>query len=488
MSGDRTANGRFASGNKASIAKAKRAAGSDGVVAHGGYVQSGETSSKLQGRQKWIEYANAFSFPPVAIAALLRYALISGAKWSLVENKSGSRDAIRGAEIVQAGLLEATLDSGDTISEIAAKASMSYFNGSSLHASAMGRRKDGMVVYTDIAHRPMPTIERWLRDSDTKPFHSVEQRVNGTPFIVPLNECLYVVERMLSDDPFGVGVLRLVIERIRRAGEYEMLEGSELFSSLGGMPIARAPLEEIAASAPKDETKRAEYIAARTAKLQEIVQNRIKHPSKQQWVELDSATYQGSDPNTISTVKKWDIEIVKKELQGILEGRGVIKDHHLDVARMFHVEFIYVGGGDSAGTFGMHESKVSSFAKMTQTSLNRVGTRLTQQKARRLVAANGLDPDVACPTCVPEQITMQSVLDTVAMLEGITRAGLHPKDPARNMLREQRGMPPEPEEQLDDMRAPRTKVPDKDEDIDEVDEVEEDELEDDIEDKEPDDE
>lgn len=507
MSGDHSANGRFTTGNKSGVRKGKRAAGSDGVIVNGGYVHTGETSTLLQGRQKWVEYSNTFSFPPVAIAALLRYALISGAKWSLAENKSGSRDAIRGAEIVQDGLLDARLDSGDTWPEIAAKASMSYFNGSSLHASALGRRKDGTVVYTDIAHRPMDTIEQWHRDSTGKPFHSVTQRVVGDPFTIPLNESLYLVERMLGDNPFGVGVLRLCVERIKRAGDYEALEGSELFSSLGGLPIARVPLEEIYANAPKDPTARASYVSDRTTKIKEVVQNRIKTPNKQQWIELDSVTYQGSDPNSISSIPKWGIEVLKAELQGLVEARKVVTDLHLDVARVLHVEFVYVGGGDSAGTFGMHESKLSSFAKMTQASLNRIGTRATQQLARRLVAANGLDPDIACPTMVPEQITMQSVLDTVSMLEGMQRAGLHPHDPARNILREQRGLPPEPDEQSKELMAPRAVVPDEDEedeeDDEEIDDDDEDQVdgdkaddvkdpkvddEDAIEDKEPDDE
>lgn len=424
--------------------KAKRAPGRSGPRAYGGWVQTSDPPT-LAGQRKWTEYARAFQFPPVAIAALLRYALISGAKWSLAENESGSQEAKRGMEIVQDGLLDAHLGSGETWPEVVAKASMSYFNGSSIHATALGRRKDGMVVYTDIAHRPMHTITRWTPDEG--PFDTAIQEIDGRAYDLYLPECLYLVERMLGDDPFGVGVLRLVVERLRRAGHYEIIEGSEIFSSLGGLPIARAPLEEIDRdTSTLNEGEAESERTRRTKSIEDAVGNRIKTPEKQLYLLLDSATYTTQDGNPTS-VPKWGIEIVKGELQGLADIRRVITDLHLDVARMLHVEFVYVGGGDSAGTYGMHESKVSSFVTQVQMNLNRIARR-SQSLARRLCRANGLDPDVACPTLVPEQIRIQSALDTVSMLEGMMRAGLHPKDPARNILREQRGLPPEPEVEL----------------------------------------
>ena len=77
---DRQSNGKFAAGN--GVRKAKTAPGSNGVRSSGGIIQTGERSTDLTGMRKWVTYANAFSFPPVAIAALLRYALASGVNTS----------------------------------------------------------------------------------------------------------------------------------------------------------------------------------------------------------------------------------------------------------------------------------------------------------------------------------------------------------------------------------------------------------------------
>jgi len=462
-------------GNRAAtVRKAKSAPGSTGVISYGGFVDTGERDRELIGSRKWVTYSNAFSRPPVAIAAILRYALMSGARWSLVENKAGGRDAARGVEIVHDGLFDARLEGGDTWPEIVGKAGMSWFNGSSLHAFAMARRKDGLVTFSDISHRPMDTIDKWLRSADNRPFDAVEQLTrDGKRATIPLAQCLYVVERMLSDDPYGVGVLRLVVERIRRTGRYEALEGSELFSSLGGLPIARAPLGEIneQLSSLPDDQKQARKQEL-TAPITTVVSERIKTPEKQQYAVLASDTYQGSDPNTISTVKKWDIEIVKGELQGLVEIRKVITDLDLDVARILGVEFVFVGGGDSAGTYGMHESKVGLFQSTLQASLDRIAVRARDQLARRLVAANGLDPDTATPALVPEKITITAVLDAVAALEGLSRAGLHPKDPARNMIRERLELPPEPDEAIEaELMAPRVTIPPDDDegDVDDLD-------------------
>lgn len=455
MTADRTAKGRFAPGNRAAVNKAKSAPGYDGVAVFSGHVSSGETNAELTGSRKWVAYANAFTRPPVAIRALMQHALLTGAKWSLVENPSGSTDAQRGMEVVQQGLLDARLPT--PWPEVVAKAAMSWFNGSSLHATAMGRRKDGLVVFTDLAHRPMHTMHRWARAADGT-WESVEQRTtDGKTAAIPIAECLYLVEHLLSDDPFGVGTLRLVVERIRRAGRYEQLEGGELFSSMGGTPIYRAPFEELYDQAA-DKENPAAWVDGKLKPIREAVANRIKNPEEQLYLGLSSQTYSGTDPNTISSIKKWDIEIIKGDLQGLADIRKVISDLDLDIARIMGVEFVFVGGNDSSGSYGMHESKVSMFTATMQALLARIANRATQQLARRLCAANGLDPDVACPTLVPEKITMNAVLDVVAALEGITRAGLRPDDPARNIIRERMELPPEPDAAAD-LMLPRVPAP-----------------------------
>jgi hypothetical protein len=453
--------------NPSGISK-KRALGSDGVTSFAGYVSEiGEGSSKLTGRQKWITYANAFSHPAVAIALLIRSALLAGTKWSLEPNPAGGADADRGAEIVEQGLLSARLPK--PWSAVVRKAGMHWFNGFSMHAAALGRRADGAVVFTDIAHRPQHTIDKWFRADPQSPWESVEQRTDeGKTYPIDLDQCLYLVHDVVGDAPTGTGVLRFVVERLRRIEKYEGLEGSELFSSMGGTPIYRAPLEELGNAAPSGSSAEevATYKSTRTEAIRSVVQNRIKTPERQMYLGLDSKTYEGSDPNTISTVKKWDIEIVKGELQGLPEIRKVISDLHLDVARILGVEFAFVGGGDTAGTYGMHESKVELFTSTMQTTLTDIATAADRQLVRRLIAANGLDPDTAAPRLVPSRVRPRDVLRTAQALGAIQLAQLPPNHPAKIALFGDLELPWVDEEEGDIM-APRRPAP-VDEQVDDV--------------------
>lgn len=458
--------------------KAARAIGSDGVAAFGGVYHPGfgEGSSKLAGPQKWVEYANALSRPPVMIAYRLRSAILRGVKWTLRENPAGGKDARRGVEICEEGLLKNTRLRRPWRA-IVPKAAMHFFHGASLHAFALGRRKDGLVVFTELAHRPMHTIESWTRRDESSPFEvAVQRTIDGKTVSIPLSQCLYLVDD-IGDSPDGVGVLRLVVDRIRRVGKYETLEGSELFSSMAGTAIARVPLGEINAEvAGMPDEQKAAHKKKLLGPIETVVAERIKIPEKIQYAVLSSETYQGQDPNTISTIPKWDIQIVKGELQGLPEIRKVITDDDLNLARMLGVEFVFIGGGDTTGTYGTHESKVGVFAADLQTSADEVGVAGTNQLCRPLVAANGLDPDTACPELVPEQITIGDVLQAASLLEAEARAGAHPEDEAWDLLRERAQLPPRPKVQvMADLMAPRKPV--GDDELDEEDE-DEDELED----------
>ncbi len=419
------------------VAKAAKAApGSTGVISYAGYIQTGDPSD-LTGRQKWIEYGKAWAHPPVAIWSILRSALLSGMKWSLTENPAGGDAAQRGVDIVQQGLLDARLSR--PWPQIVAKALLADANGFSLHAAALGRRADGLVVYTDISHRPPHTIEKWLRATEgdeTTPFVAVEQlTASGKRFDVPLDECLYLVNDTLTDSPEGVGFLRLIAERLRRISKYERLEGSELFSSMGGTPIARAPLEEIATHAAREPGATNESItaalAAATSAIETSVSERIKTPEAQQYLKLDSATFKGENPDTISGTQKWGVEIVKGDLQGLPDIRKIISDLTLDVARMLGVEFAFIGGGDTTGTQALHESKTSVFAQSLQAGATRVALCADQQLVRRLVRANGLDPDVAAPYLTPAAISAKDVEKVARALGLLNMAGLAPNHPAK---------------------------------------------------------
>lgn len=427
------------------VAKAARTtmpAGTTGVVAYGGYVQMGEASPALQGRQKWLTYTNAQNVAVVATGIRYFGNLLAGTEWHAEPNAAGGPDADRGVEIIEQGMLRAPLPQSWPL--VVRKAAMYKFLGFTLHATGIARRDDGMVVYSDIQHRPQHTIEKWNRPDEQSAFEQVEQRSpeTGKMFPIDLDECLYCVDNLMGDGPEGVGLLRHVIELVRRLGLFEGLEGSGYFQEIAGTPIARAPLEELAAIAKSgDAAAIQKAISDATANIKALVANRIHTPEKQLWAMLDSATYRGSDPNTVSQIQKWGIEILKGAQRGMGDLNQTIQRVGLEIARVLGIEFALVGGGDSAGSYGMHADKTSMFASMLQTTLTEIAQFATQQLARRLIALNGLDPDKCTPTLVAAPISTDAIETVTAALANIAKAGLMPDDPAIPVLRKRMHIP-----------------------------------------------
>lgn len=456
--------------NPSGIAKARTAPGYDGQVAYGGILDVGEQDLRLTGTQRWKTVANMYRRPPVAIWARLRDALFSGIGWSATENEAGGKDAKRGLEVVEQGLLKARFGTGANAkpwAKVAARAiNGAAAVGHSVHATAIGRRSDGLVVYTDIAHRPQNTLEQWLRerqDDESTPFVAVVQRArNGQTKRLDLDECLYVVNDngTNSDAPIGAGMLFLIAERVRMLGVYEPLEGSELASSMGGIPVTRVPLEEMKATlkaklakegvdenAPTFASKLGAALLAKLKPLREFVGRRYKDPSKLAWYELDSATYPTTDGNP-TNVPKWGLEIVKGEQQGLEEMNVIITREDLNIARMLGVEHVFIGGGDTAGTYGAHESKITALGAAMNAEAGLFAFVAGQQLARRIVRSNGLDPDTATPTLVPSPMMRTDVARAVDALVKLNMAGLKPNHPAKKAVFEGLDLPYEPEDEL----------------------------------------
>ncbi len=441
-------------GIAAAVAKAVEAAqgaqGYDGIQAYGGFVAPPlDDASYLRGAQRFRTFAKIRRRVPVSIATQLRFALFAGVQWDLEANEAGGPDAERGVEIIRRGLLEARFR-GQTWGDVVATAADGhYFEGHSVFALATARAADGLVKYTEVAHRPPETLERWLRadpSDETTPFSAVTQRSSmGREFTLPLSDCFYLARKIGTSDPRGRSALADVAERWDRATRYEAHEGTELFTSLGGTPVARIPQEELRDDAEKkhgtDSDKILSFIRTRTQKVLDFVAKRIKNPDIQQWLALSSATYKDPTTGTYSGVKKWDVEIVKGELQGLAEVRAIIRDFDLDMARMLGVEFVMVGGGDTAGTFGMHESKISMLGATLSSESWALARAAEDQLCRRLIAANGLDPDTATPSLVPSPIAVDDVLKATQTLVALNAANLAPDHPARRTIYDRLSLP-----------------------------------------------
>ncbi len=423
--------------------------GGDGVQAYAGWLASDERHPALIGQQKWLTFANAHHTAIVATGLRYRSNLLASAKWHAEANPRGGRDAERAVDIVTQGLLSAQLPRPWPL--CVRKASMFQVNGFSLHEWSIKRRDDGMVVFADLGHRPPHTVQRWDKPSEQAGWQAVAQLTRaGNEYIIPRNRLWYCWDDTLTDMPDGVGLMRHVIELVRRLGVLEGLEGVAYETDVRGMPIGRAPIEELrklGAGAPgvgEDAAKIKSFIADRTANLRANLENIVKSPDKLQWLMLDSATYRSADQNSVTAVQKWAFDLLRGDAKGLMELNTVIGRLQVEIARVFGIEFVMMGAG-SSGSKAMHADKTSMLAASLNGALSEMAASATRDLARPLVALNGLNPDTCTPTLVAEPIDSQDVTTACQALLQLSQAGLQPNDPATNVVRSWIGLPDAPE-------------------------------------------
>lgn len=430
--------------------------GGDGVMAFGGFLPTVEHNPALIGSRKWTTYANATHTGIVATG--LRYALglLSGTAWHVEPNELGGEEAIRAAEVVEQGLLDARM--AKPWSAIVRKVALYKYLGFSVHEWTVRQRDDGMIVFADIAHRPQHTIDRWDKPSEQEPWQAVSQlSVNGKRWTIPRNRLLYAVDDTLTDSPEGIGLFRHIVELVRRLGVLEGLEGLAYETDIRGMPIGRAPISELYrtaaadASVGGDKAKMNAFVVDRLRNLTNAITGIVKSPERLQQLLLDSDTFHGADPNNITSIQKWGIELLRGDGGGVAEVAAAIGRIQLEIARVMGIEFAMVGGLDSAGSYGMHADKTGMFATNLQTTLTEIAAFATNDLARPLVMLNGFDPDTCTPRLVADPISTDAITTVCQALSMLAQAGLRPDDRAINVIRDRLRLPPAPEPTPDQM-------------------------------------
>jgi hypothetical protein len=326
----------------------------------------------------------------------------------------------------------------------------------------MRRRPDGLIVYSAIEHRPQFTIEQWKRKDEFSPFDTAVQRTRqtGQTIDIPLDECFYCVDDTFTDHPEGVGLLRHVIEYVRRLDLFESWELKAFSEDLGGVPYSTAPLGELAAATgSEDASTITTALDAATTVIRDFMNKRNKEPETAQWLMQDSADYTNPD-GTHTGRPKWTFDLIKTETANMAQAHETMRRVELQIARVLGIEFAIMGG-DGGGSYSMHEDKTTTFETTVETTLTELAWFATHQLARRLIARNGLDPDTCTPRIVAEPVSTDAILTVTQALSQLTMAGLAPDDPAWDVMRKRMRLPPRPEP-MAELMAPRIPAPEDD--------------------------
>lgn len=455
----------------------RKAPGSDGVVSYSGYLQTSEKNPLLIGPNKWVTQDNVVAnTAAVAAAVHVTLALIGSVRWSLRENPAGGADAKRCAELVHDGLLARRMTK--PWRAVVRKQALKKLRGFALHAKGTVRDNQGRIVFSELAHRPQWTIERWLKPDETAPWVAVVQRTNsGKTFQIDRRDLFYSVDDSLPDSPDGLGLLRHLVDIAEMFKRFRQLQATAFDEDVNGIPVARAPLAKLYAEAKaqnlSDEDATA-HVNAQTQFLRDLISNRVVEYGRS--LTLDSIPYFSEEVTSSkrpSAVYEWSVDTIKSMIGSIPELRMALGDLNREMLRVLCAEWMAMG--DSEGARAVHADKTQMYCAVWNSVLDDIADDGDRDLVWWLVARNGYDPVTCAPTLVHEPIQMRSAVEAAQVLELIAKAKLKPDDEAIAILRERVDLPAPPAPTEEEIKASRRVPPDPAVADEEDDEEEEDE-------------
>lgn len=419
--------------------EARTVVGHMGTAIYGGFIVEKEKNARLTGVQKYRTYSEILANTAI-VAAGVRFFLnlVAKAEWRVEPAKdvppegdegspTSSDEAVEVADTIQ----EMMNDMDTPWVRVVRRAAMYRFYGFSIQEWTAKRRDDGQIGMLDVAPRPQVTIERWDVDVTGRVI-GVIQRSEQTQeeIYLPRNKIAYVVDDTLNDSPEGLGLFRHIVESVQRLRRYEELEGFAFETDLRGIPIGRAPLQELEEAVRRNEITE-EQRAVLEQGLEDFIKKHIKNP--QLGIILDSTPYRSLDENASpSTVRKWDMDLLEGD--GASQGQEsilkAIERVNREIARVLGVEQLLLGEGDR-GSFALSRDKSNNFALVVDSTLQELTAVFDRDYVGPLMRLNGWDESLR-PTLKTEAIQYRDIEQITTAIKDLALAGvaIHPEDEA----------------------------------------------------------
>lgn len=409
--------------------------GVSGNQIYGGYVVTPERNPKLTGARRYETYSEMFSNLSI-VAAGVRYFLnvITRSSWR-IEPPDDTPAARQLAEYME----EMMHDMEIPWHRVVRKAVMYKFYGFSIQEWTAKRRPDGTIGLLTIESRPQRTIEKWDTDSAGL-INGVVQRSPQTAeqIYIPRSKCVYLVDDSLTDSPEGFGLFRHMTQASDRLKRYEQLEGYGYETDLRGVPIGRAPIQQLNQMV-EDGQITAPQRDAIMAPMESFIKNHVKGPRL--GVLLDSLTYQSTnEATTPSNVKTWDIELLKGGSESLHEISAAIQRVNNEIARVLGVESILLGG-QGRGSMALSKDKSDNFFVVVDSALKDLASTYTGEIIDKVWLLNGW-PAKLKPRFKTDSIQLRDIQDITTALQQMAQAGaiLAPDDPAISEVRDLLGL------------------------------------------------
>jgi hypothetical protein len=429
-------------------------AGRMGTAVWGGFVENLERDRRLYGQNRYRTASDILANVSI-VAAGLRFVLglAAAPAWSvkpavdLPDGKS-SDQAKELADFAQ----DIIDDLGTSWKRVVRRSCMYKFHGFGVYEITAKRREDGLIGVADIEQRPQVTIERWeLADDGT--IIGMWQRwpQNGELLFLPRDKVCYLVDDEFTDSPEGLGLFRHLVDPAERLRRYLKMEGIGYEREMKGLPLGRAPLNDI--------RKQIEAGNLNEAQGQQLIQNlqrflQLQVKEEDTSLMLDSSTYLSptADGYTVSAVAKWGMELLGKggDGQAFQELNKSLDRLTHDMARIIGVESMLLGGTGGGGSGGGGRALAEDKSRNLYLLVDGIVGDLSEGYRRDMLGfvwkLNGL-PMRLMPKFHTEDVAFKDVEQITKALADMATAGaiMDPQDPAINDLRDLMGISHQPD-------------------------------------------
>lgn len=395
-----------------------RPQGVSGTPVYAGYVLTAERNSRLIGQQKYRTYADLLANTSI-VAAGMRYFLnlIARPNWSC-EPADDSDEAKQLAEFVEQTLFHGL---NTPWSRVVRRCGNYRFYGFNIQEWTAVKNDDGTVGFKDVESRPSWTIWRWEVD-ERGVVTGAWQRdpLTGRELGLPRNKIMYLVDDTLTDSPEGMGLLRHVVEPNDRLQSYQRQEGYGFERDLRGVPIGRAPINDLNAAVKSGQLTQAAMDAA-IDKLTDFVS--LEKKTKDTALILSSEPYVNlsNTGETFATQYKWGVELANGQAPGLAEINTAIVRIQTEIARVLGIEHLMLGA-DSAGSYAMAKDKSANMYLMANSVLRDIRLQAQHDLLTPLWTLNGWDEDLM-PRLKTEDVTPKDVTQISQTLLQMAQAG-----------------------------------------------------------------
>jgi hypothetical protein len=295
------------------------------------------------------------------------------------------------------------------------------FYGFALGEWVAKRNDDGTIGFKNVVALAQMTIDRWLLEKNGSVLGAVQTSPQtGKDTSIPRAKLVYVVDDAINDSPEGYGLMRHVVDSVRRLMRLQELELWGYAGDLRGIPVARAPLAELDKAVKNKVITKVQADALVTG-LDSFVKNHVKNPDL--GIMLDSTPYKGTgEQRTPVNVPQWDLTLLDGGTYSLEAVMAAIVRIQREIARVFGVEHLMLGE-NSAGSRSLSNDKTQSFGLMVDSALTEIREALERDLLKPLFELNGWDTDLM-PSLKTEAQAFRNLAELSAVIRDLATAGV----------------------------------------------------------------